>query len=296
MATSKNNDMYSYLDQLSTQELEDLLQKDMEAADGGNLDMVMYIMEVIEKREGGISNADKKAAARALEEFFNSYATPEGNGLQLYPCDDLSNTVHTQDSHKEKQHKFSVRSIVLIAAVLICVFSLVACSTSGIERFFQMVGKWTSDIFMFESQDIENSGNDDKDAEIAISEEMQYATMEAALSAYGITEKVVPVIPDEFDIVAIDVIPLDGENTLFYASYRNFDKYLTLQITVHNVPEARSFEKDSLDILEYSHNGTTYYLYKTNNSNCAAWFWGCLECQIDTNITQENIICMIDSI
>lgn len=106
-----------------------------------------------------------------------------------------------------------------------------------------MVGKWTSDIFMFESQDIENSGNDDKDAEIAISEEMQYATMEAALSAYGITEKVVPVIPDEFDIVAIDVIPLDGENTLFYASYRNFDKYLTLQITVHNVPEARSFEK-----------------------------------------------------
>ena len=41
MATSKNNDVYSYLDQLSTQELEDLLQKDMEAADGGDPDMVM---------------------------------------------------------------------------------------------------------------------------------------------------------------------------------------------------------------------------------------------------------------
>lgn len=53
MAASKNNDMYSYLDQLSTQELESLLQKDAEAPDGGDLDMVMYIMEVIEKREGG---------------------------------------------------------------------------------------------------------------------------------------------------------------------------------------------------------------------------------------------------
>ena len=73
MATSKNNDMYSYLDQLSTQELEDLLQKDMEAADGGDLDMVMYIMEVIEKREGGVSEVNKKAAAQALEEFFNSF-------------------------------------------------------------------------------------------------------------------------------------------------------------------------------------------------------------------------------
>ena len=31
--------MYSYLDQLSTQELEDLLQKDMETADGGDPDI-----------------------------------------------------------------------------------------------------------------------------------------------------------------------------------------------------------------------------------------------------------------
>ena len=36
MAVIKNADMYSYLDQLSTQELEALLQKDMEAADGGD--------------------------------------------------------------------------------------------------------------------------------------------------------------------------------------------------------------------------------------------------------------------
>lgn len=82
MAASKNNDMYSYLDQLSTQELESLLQKDAEAPDGGDLDMVMYIMEVIEKREGG---SDKEKAAAALEDFFSTYATPEGEGLQLYP-------------------------------------------------------------------------------------------------------------------------------------------------------------------------------------------------------------------
>ena len=58
MAVTNNDGMYSYLDQLSTQELEDLLQKDMETADGGDPDMVMYILEVIEKREGG-SGADQ---------------------------------------------------------------------------------------------------------------------------------------------------------------------------------------------------------------------------------------------
>ena len=41
MAVTNNDGMYSYLDQLSTQELEDLLQKDMETADGGDPDMVM---------------------------------------------------------------------------------------------------------------------------------------------------------------------------------------------------------------------------------------------------------------
>ena len=40
MAVTNNDGMYSYLDQLSTQELEDLLQKDMETADGGDPDMV----------------------------------------------------------------------------------------------------------------------------------------------------------------------------------------------------------------------------------------------------------------
>lgn len=48
MAVTNNDGMYSYLDQLSTQELEDLLQKDMETADGGDPDMVMCILEVIE--------------------------------------------------------------------------------------------------------------------------------------------------------------------------------------------------------------------------------------------------------
>lgn len=66
MAVTNNDGMYSYLDQLSTQELEDLLQKDMETADGGDPDMVMYILEVIEKREGG---ADKEAATTALKDF-----------------------------------------------------------------------------------------------------------------------------------------------------------------------------------------------------------------------------------
>mgnify|MGYP001435327097 CR=1 FL=1 len=71
---------------MNTQELEALLQRDIEDSGGGNTDMVMYILETLERREGGISETDKEATARALKEFFSIYAIPEGEGLQLYPC------------------------------------------------------------------------------------------------------------------------------------------------------------------------------------------------------------------
>lgn len=86
MDTIKNKNSYSNLNRLSTRELEALLQKDIEAPGGSNTDMVMYILETIEICEGGISEADRKATARALKEFFSIYAIPEGEGLQLYPC------------------------------------------------------------------------------------------------------------------------------------------------------------------------------------------------------------------
>lgn len=179
--------MYSYLDQLSTQELEDLLQKDMEAADGGDLDMVMYIMEVIEKREGGVSEVNKKAAAQALEEFFNSYATPEGDGLQLYPCDTPDCAALGRDSidftRKTTRSKFSLRKALLLAAALICLSSLIVCTALGFERVFQMVGKWTSEVFTFENQYTGDMPEENNNPENLPSEDAQYATIEEALDA-----------------------------------------------------------------------------------------------------------------
>lgn len=86
MDTFKNKSPHSNLNRLSTQELEALLQEDIEDPGGGNTDMVMYILETLERRAGGISKSGMEATARALKEFFSIYAIPEGEGIQLYPC------------------------------------------------------------------------------------------------------------------------------------------------------------------------------------------------------------------
>lgn len=296
MAVTNSADMYSYLDQLSTQELETLLQKDAEDPDGGDLDMVMYIMEVIEKREGG---SDKEKAAAALEDFFSTYATPEGEGLQLYPSDNLGDKEAESDPakvfHKSRHRKFSLRGAGLIAAVLVCVFSLAACSAGGIGRFFQMVGKWTSEVFAFGNRDIPEVDG----AELAAPlENAQYASMEEALAAYGITEKVVPTsFPEGFEVVTIDVSESEqGNSVKFCAVYQGGDHYLTLQVRqVFNL-NMESFEKDADAVTEYVKNGIRHYFYTNMDSNCVTWFNGNLECVVDTDLPERDLISVVDSI
>lgn len=299
MAVTNSADMYSYLDQLSTQELEDLLQKDAEAPDGGDLDMVMYIMEVIEKREGEV---DKTAAADALKDFFSAYAIPEGDGLRLYPGDDQDDKEAKSDSPKELQkarrRRLSLKGAGLIAAVLVCVFSLAACSVGGIGRFFRMVGKWTSEVFAFENTydgDIPKVDG----AEIAAPlENAQYASMEEALTAYGITAKVVPTrFPEGFAVVTIDVSESEQGNFVkFCAVYQGGDRYLMLQVRQVFDLNMESFEKDGDAVTEYVKDGIRHYFYTNMDSNCVTWFNGNLECSIGTDISKDDLIAVVDSI
>ena len=299
MAVTNSADMYSYLDQLSTQELEAILQKDAEDPDGGDLDMVMYIMEVIEKREGGV---DKTAAADALKDFFSDYATPEGNGLRLYPGDDQCDKEAKSDSQKELQkarrRRLSLKGAGIIAAVLVCVFSLAACSVGGIGRFFRMVGKWTSEVFAFENTydgDIPKVDG----AEIAAPlENAQYVSMEEALAAYGITEKVVPTrFPEGFEVVTIDVSESEQGNFVkFCAVYQGGDRYLMLQVRQVFDLNMESFEKDGDAVTEYVKDGIRHYFYTNMDSNCVTWFNGNLECSIGTDISKDDLIAVVDSI
>lgn len=299
MAASKNNDMYSYLDQLSTQELESLLQKDAEAPDGGDLDMVMYIMEVIEKREGG---ADKTAAADALKDFFSAYATPEGDGRCLYPGNDADDKEAKSDPakvfHKSRHRKFSLRGAGLIAAVLVCVFSLAACSVGGIGRFFQMVGKWTSDVFAFENTYEGDIPKVDGSELAAPLENAQYASMEEALAAYGITAKVVPTsFPEGFEVVTVEATRFENPDFVkFCAMYQGGDHYLILQVRQILDLNMESFEKDSDAVTEYAKDGIRHYFYTNVDSNCVTWFNGNLECSIGTDILKDDLIAVVDSI
>ncbi len=66
---------YTYLNELSTPELENILRADMASPGEGDIDLVLNIMKVIEQREGGKSPENVADTERAREEFYRIYNT-----------------------------------------------------------------------------------------------------------------------------------------------------------------------------------------------------------------------------
>lgn len=276
-----------------------LLQKDAETLDG-DPDMAMYIMEVMEKREGGLEGVDKEDTARAWDEFLSDYATPEGDGLQLYPSDDIDAesaiSVSKESTQTKKRCLHIIRRLAAVAAMLACAFLLTACSFGGIERFFRMVGSWTAEVFTFENKYKGEVSEEVSAAAIAQPENAKFDGMEEALAAYGISKQVFPVVSNGFELSTIDIFPLGEEKVVFYAVYENDEYYMVYQAMLYSKPSSMIFEKDDMEVVEYNHNCIAYYVYSNNNSHCVTWFNENLECLIDTDLPEEKLLELIDSI
>ena len=117
---------YEYLNQLGTPELEALLQADMESSGDTDPDMLLYIMEVIVKREHERNPQGRERVEQAWTDFQTIYATPEGEGRSLYSSEPLpepdslsGEEESTPQIHSKHNHR-QLRRTLLIAAVIAC--------------------------------------------------------------------------------------------------------------------------------------------------------------------------------
>ena len=81
---AKQNITYAYLDQLSTEQLEDLLRTDLTVQDQSNEEVVFRILEILEQREREQPTGRLPDAGQGWAEFQQYYNIPEGEGVSLY--------------------------------------------------------------------------------------------------------------------------------------------------------------------------------------------------------------------
>ena len=149
---------YAYLDQLSTEKLEELLKMgDLSQTDDAPSEYFDSIEEVILNREEKEPTGRLSDIEISWKEFCEQYNTPEGKGERLYSEEDLSENVvinRTPSAQTEQvlRHNKPIRRIIVIAAIITVILGgLVAAKAAGVD-ILGKIADWTDDFFYFVTQ------------------------------------------------------------------------------------------------------------------------------------------------
>lgn len=225
-------------------------------------------------------------AQHMLREFHTLYNTSEGEGRSLYPC----------ELPEMPRRRFTLRKALLTAAAAAILILLLICTAVGFENVFQMIGVWTAEELTFENQ-YDGEVPEMNTTPIKPDEEVEYASLQEAVTAYGITAPVVPkYIPAGLGTPVVHVHDNPGFMTHFSTLYQNENGRVVILIIAWDGDDSSTFEKDDSEVIEYVKSGVTHYLYNNLGSTCAAWRVGNLECMIDTDLGRDEVIAMVDSI
>ena len=311
---SRNSKDYSKYDRMSTESLEELLRLDAELPDGEgpDIDEILYISEVIAKREkehptGRYPEIDVDAA---WENFQTKYLPYMTDGRSLYDFDD-EEPGHTEgqnagtDSPSPTGRKRiflrgrrRLSRVVSFAAVIAVLLGLMTATAYAMGYdLWNVIAQWTKDTFTFVSV----SKFNDEEIPSTSTTEGEYADLQAALDAYGITEQLSPTwIPEGFklELVSVDEGAEDVK-AIFCACYRFDKRSIIVQINMHQTPEEASYatwQKDDMDVDTVEISNCIFYTMQNAGRECAIWTKGPFECNINGNISSDELHKMINSI
>lgn len=284
---------YPIFEQLSTEELNNLLAQDFAAMDeeGPDVDYIMAIMEVINKREQAAEHQSDVDAA--WKEFQEQY---QGQAVAF----DRSNYCETDSSHRDQSSstppspkKSHTLRLLLIAVIMI---ALLGGTASGFGRVFQAVVNWTAETFGFEVPYGEK---------VSVEPVMQtdpYINLRSAVAEYT-DLLVIPHWAPEGAVKADDTdvqITERKESVLLLGSYQIGTRQFIIRIQIHNENPPKykdSYQWDaSQTVLFHDASGFNHDIVYNNQKSSAVWTNENVECMIQGDLSVEELEAMIDSI
>ena len=256
--------------QLPTDELDGILQAELEK-EYPNEEVVLPILQILEDREKDYP----------VEE------TPE-----------VLTMVEKLSEHKihHKQSKSKRRWITGIAAVAaaICVVVMALPQTVGAESVFDVLFRWTSEVFEFFTPD-----RDKKNPPV----EYLFETDDTGLQQLydkvmelGVTESVVPMwLPEEFELLNLKVTPLRDDGHKVIAVFNGNEKRVTISYRIsHDI--AMKFEKEETAVEEFDFGDITHFILENDENLSVAWMVDGVECLIYADVSRDDIYTIIKSI
>lgn len=303
----KDRQDYSKYDEMSTEALEEILRLDFQMSEDAesDIDAILYISEVIAKRNEQ-SGAPAVNVEAAWEQFRTKYL-PYADGRSLYDFNDeepgcakaassaSDNSAPSGKKHISARGRRRLGRIAILAASIVVLLSLMMATTYALGYdLWGTFAQWTKDTFAFVSGSATNS------TEEPITE-VEYASLQAALDAYGVAEPLAPTwIPDGFVLDSVSVDDTSSPRViLFQASYCCEDRWIAIQITMHRDANSviyTEWQKDDAGITTMEIENCTFYMMRNAERECAAWSKKPFECSIIGDITFDELSEMLKSI
>lgn len=296
---------YSKFDAMSTEALNELLRQDSQLPEDeeSDLDAIIYIMEVITKRENEKPEFQFTDVNTAWNSFKYNYQPSADDGSSLYDFDEeLSPTLlHDSDpssikidgrSNRHSRRGF-IRVACIAAAMVIVVFAGSLTAYAMGYDLWSSVATWTRDIFGFEMVTTAQPESDPSPKEIP----EQLKDLDRMFSEHGLSNLLLPsYIPDGYIQSDIKCTSMTS-STNFYCLLTNGENSITLLYSAYSEADLLSqFEKDLQDPEIYNVDETKYYIMTNENLYFATWIDGNVECSISGISSHDEIIRIIDSI
>lgn len=267
-----SNRWYNELRSENTQALLDRLEAEMDKEEIEDIDLIDAITTLLDERAP--VPVTQESPEESLRKFRAEYAPLLDSDFE---------------SKKARLVRRRVAQIVLAACLCITMLFAVAsaCGVNLIAEFLE----WRAETFVLRGR---GSGQ----MELEQTPEGEYASMEEAVAAYGITDPVVPTwIPKGFKVQYVRAKEQLYSVNLS-AAYSSNSKEIRIKIYINNAEDDSAIhaEHSVQDPIPYEHNGTEFLLAENNKQWQASWTMGNCVCSINGDLTEREIKQMIDSI
>ena len=273
----------TYWDQLSTEQLEDILRADIASPNQTNDETVFHILEVLEKREKENPSDRLPDTDQAWQEFQKYYNIPEGEGESLYPI--RNNQEKRSASVPTKTRRvFRPRKILVVAAVLILMFGgMLTAQAAGVD-VFGAIGRWTEETFHFD----------------IVQDNDRTSLFQETATQAKIPQDFVPTwVPDGFEGAEPQVDTVENYMNFIICVYSNQEKTYSVDIEqYYNKTDIETLviEKDDTNVCSYESNGKTFFIMSDMEYLTATWTDGTFVETISGQLSMDEIKTIIDSI
>lgn len=265
------------LEKMSSEQLDAILRNELDG-DTPDSETVLSVLSILEERDPTDSTNRPVGAYDDWEHIRNNR---QGSIEDTVP-----------ESKRTAKPRKWIGAIAAVVAIVL-VLAMTIPQTVGAESIFDIIGRWTKDLFDFSDSGTEQT---DQDTYVFQTDHEGLQQLHDAVVELGVTAPVVPTwIPDGYELKELKIVA-QSKIPKVCARFMMQDQYIQIMIECHSEAATNKYPKDDISVELCEYNGTSYYISSNEDTQKAMWTNENAECSVTTNDDTDIIKKILNSI